>query len=82
MTAAPRLANFHRDGMIFDIRRLYIKLIAIVLGVGAAGIAIASLAGVEILGLVYGKAFSGYANVLTWIMIAASVMSHNYSAWR
>jgi len=72
--AAPCLANFHRDGMISDIRRLFMKLFAVVIGVGAAGVVIAYLLGEEILGLVYGKTFSAYGDVLVWIMTAASVM--------
>jgi len=68
--AAPRLARHYiNDFKAF--KRLLSVLLLIAASAGAAGAGIALLAGRGLLRTIYRPDYSGYANVLFWIMIAA-----------
>ena len=72
--AAPRYANYYRDGYHFACRRLFLRLGVVIVSVGATGVLIAAAAGELILQLLYGAPFATHAPVLVFVMLAAAVM--------
>lgn len=73
-SAAPRLARLIVTNRHRDFLRLIVKLVAIGLSVGLAGVGISLLWGDAILTLCYGPEYGGHADVLSWLMAAAAVM--------
>lgn len=72
-SASPRLARYYADGNGRAYRWLFVRLTAIGVALGAAGILIVSLAGRQLLTMLYSPIYAQYANVFTLTMIAAGI---------
>ena len=72
-SASPRLASVYVDG---DIRR-FLGILAILIGlaivVGLGGILVVIVAGRQILGTLYGDAYTSHVDTFTWIMVDAAI---------
>jgi O-antigen/teichoic acid export membrane protein len=72
-TASPRLARYIADRNRQAAQSLLIQLLLIALLIGAAGIAIAAVAGKPILSLLYRSEFAEHTDLLVWLMVAAAI---------
>jgi O-antigen/teichoic acid export membrane protein len=77
-SATPRLAQYFAHGDIRQFRILMRKLIAVGAALGVAGILVAMVAGRPILRIFFQSDYADFADVLTWIMIAAAI---RYLSW-
>lgn len=71
--ASPRLARHHLERDAAGFRRLLGILLAFAAALGAAGLAVAALAGGPLLRILFGPAYEPHAPVLVWLMAAAVV---------
>ncbi|MGO8689429.1 MAG: lipopolysaccharide biosynthesis protein [Thermoguttaceae bacterium] len=71
-SAVPRLARCYAQGQTAAFALLLLKLAAIGGAIGAAGIAIALVAGPQIL-MLYGPAYAAHGNLLVWMMVASAI---------
>jgi len=71
--ASPRLARMYAAGSIAAFRSALWRLLGIGAAVGAAGLAVAILAGGPILDLVFGRPYAAHASLLVWLMLAGAV---------
>jgi O-antigen/teichoic acid export membrane protein len=71
-SASPRLARFYTTGDTGAFRALVFKLVGIGCGLGAAGVAVALIAGGPVLALLYQPEYAR-ADILVWVMIAAGL---------
>lgn len=72
-SASPRLARHYAAGEGAAFGRLVLGLVGAGLALGAAGLAVALVAGRQILTLVYQPEFAAHADVLAWLMAAAAI---------
>ncbi len=72
-SAIPRLAKYYAEGNSNAFRRLQLKLVGIGVLLGITTILIASVAGKQILTLIYRPEYAEYSNLLVWLMIAAAI---------
>ncbi len=72
-SAVPRLARCYAQGQTAAFALLLLKLAAIGGAIGAAGIAIALVAGRPILAIAYGSAYAAHSNLLVWMMVASAI---------
>jgi O-antigen/teichoic acid export membrane protein len=73
-SATPRMARYHELRDVRAFRRLVARLTVIAALVGAAGLAVALLAGEPLLRFVFGPRYAGRADLLVWLMAAGLVM--------
>jgi O-antigen/teichoic acid export membrane protein len=73
-SAMPRLARHYHDGDLKAFRRLLARLLAIAGIVGAAGLAVAVVAGEPLLGLVFGPPYAAQHELLVVLMAAGAVL--------
>lgn len=71
--ASPRLAKYYAEGNRRAFSSLLLKLIGLALGLGLGAIAIAQIAGAQILTVVYKPEYAQYADLLVWLMVAAAL---------
>ena len=72
-TASPRLAKQYAKGDRKAFQRLLTGLVAIGVGVSAAGVCVAFLAGRPLLALLYGSEYAEQCNILVWLIVAAGI---------
>jgi O-antigen/teichoic acid export membrane protein len=72
-SALPRLARYWAIGNLVAFRSLVVKLIAVAILMGGAGIALAMIVGPELLAFVYRPEYAEHAQLLVWIMAAAAI---------
>jgi len=72
-TATPRFANYFVNDRWREASVLLIKLLSLMVMVGAAGVLGAWLIGREVLDFFYGSEYSSQVSVLIWIMVGASL---------
>lgn len=70
--ASPRLARHYAAGRQADFRRLLVKLTAIGVLLGLAGIVLVLVAGREIMTLLYRPEYAEHVDVLLWLVVAAT----------
>ncbi len=66
--ATPRLASYFHAGSLFAFRGLVWRLLLVALALGAAGVAVAALAGGPVLRLLFGARYAGRADLLVLLM--------------
>ncbi len=66
--ATPRLASLFHSGSLATFRGLVWRLLAVALGIGAAGIAVAAVAGGPVLRLLFGARYAGRSDLLVLLM--------------
>ncbi len=71
--AAPRLANYFAANNLIAFRRLVLQMMAIGVGLGAAGVLLATAAGAPILSFVYTPEYAQHIDVLVWLTGAAGL---------
>jgi O-antigen/teichoic acid export membrane protein len=71
--ASPRLSRYYADGLSAQYRRLLARLITCGCVIGVAGIIAASIAGREILGLLYKDEYARSADLFLWLMVGAAI---------
>jgi O-antigen/teichoic acid export membrane protein len=71
--ASPRLAKYYAQGNRRAFSSLLLKLIGLALGLGLGAIAMAQIAGAQILTVVYQPEYAQYADLLVWLMVAAAL---------
>jgi O-antigen/teichoic acid export membrane protein len=71
-SAAPRLAQYSSQGCTREFNRLSNRLIVIGMALGAAGILGAATVGRQVIGMIYGQEYAGYARLFLWLMIASA----------
>jgi O-antigen/teichoic acid export membrane protein len=76
-SATPRLARYFNDGDRRGFGRLTVKLVAIAILLGLAGVAVAAVLGSSVLRLMYRPAYAAYSGLLVGLMAAGSL---NYVA--
>lgn len=72
-SASPRLAKYYAAGDSQAFRQLLMKLVLVGVLLGGTGIFVTTVAGAEILTLMYRPEYAEYANVLVWIMLATAM---------
>ena len=72
-SAMPRLARYHSAGQTAAFGALLAKLAAVGAAIGAAGVAVALVAGRPMLAILYGPAYAAHSSVLVWTMTAAAL---------
>jgi O-antigen/teichoic acid export membrane protein len=72
-SAVARLAKYYLAGNSSSFRNLLIRLVAIALGIGIAAIIVASVAGKEILTLLYSSEYGDRADLFIWLMVVAAI---------
>jgi len=72
-SASPRLARHYAEGDRRAFRRLLIKLVGLGTGIGASVLMVALIAGREILTILYRPDYADHADLLAWLMVAATV---------
>ena len=70
-SAAPRLARYWLEGSTRAFRALLLTLVAIALGLGAAGLLVSVALGPQILSVVYRPDYAAHADLLVWVMAMA-----------
>jgi O-antigen/teichoic acid export membrane protein len=71
--ASPRLANLFAAGDLGGFRKVLAKLLILVAGLSAAGVAIAVVAGRPILLLLYRPEYAAASGTFVWIAIASGI---------
>ena len=69
----PRLARYYAGGEGAAFGKLLLKLVGTGVGLGAAAVVVAMVAGRQILTLVYQPEFASHSDVLAWLMCAAGI---------
>lgn len=69
-SASPRLSRHVSKGELNKFNVLMLKMITGAAGVGLAGIALSYFIGDSVLEIIYGNEYSGYSNLLVYVMIA------------
>lgn len=72
-SAAPRLAKHHADGEGAAFRGLLLRLAGVGALVGMLGVALAAVAGRQILTLLYRPEYANYPVAFVWLMVAAAI---------
>ena len=72
-SAAPRLAQRFAGGDFAAFRRLLLKMVATGAALGLAGVAVAAVAGRQLLALVYRPEYADAAPVFVWLMAGGAV---------
>ncbi len=72
--ASPRLSRYYSEGDIVAFRGLMLRLYALSTLLGVVGVLVSLLAGRRVLTLLYGPEYAGYTDVLTYLMVASSLM--------
>jgi O-antigen/teichoic acid export membrane protein len=72
-TALTRVARRFAEGDPAGVRRIAWRMVGIAMGLGAAGTLVATIAGRPLLALLYRPEFAAYADVLVWMLLAASL---------
>jgi O-antigen/teichoic acid export membrane protein len=72
-TAMPRLARHWAAGERAAFDALLARLLALGAALGAAGVAVAAVAGELVLDVLFGAAYAAEAAVFTWVMVAAAL---------
>jgi len=80
-SVSPRLSRYYTEGNWVALRTLTLKLMGIGTGLGAVSILAASIAGKEILTLLYRPEYAGHITVFVWLMVAASIDYLNTFLW-
>jgi O-antigen/teichoic acid export membrane protein len=71
--AMPRLARHYAERDFARFRRVLGRLLAVACGAGAAGVAVAALAGRQLLTILYRPEYAEHHTVFVWVMVAAAV---------
>lgn len=71
--ASVRLARHHAAGERGPFMLLVVKMMLCAGAIGATGVVLVALFGEQILRLVYTAEYAGYANVLLWVVVAATI---------
>lgn len=71
-SATPKLAKYFADRRISPFRSLVIRLTAVVVVLGAAGVAVAKVFGRTLLGVLYMPRYAQHADVFVWLCVAAA----------
>jgi len=72
-TALTRVARRFAEGDPSGVRRIAWRMVGIAVGLGSAGTVVAAIAGRPLLALLYRPEFAAYADVLVWMLLAASL---------
>jgi O-antigen/teichoic acid export membrane protein len=72
-SAVARLAKYYLAGNSSSFRHLLLKLVAIALAIGTTAIVVASVAGKEILTLLYSSEYGDRADLFVWLMVVAAI---------
>jgi O-antigen/teichoic acid export membrane protein len=72
-STSPRLARYYAQGDKAAFGALFLNLATFGAAVGTAGIAVALLAGPQILTILYGPAYARHCDILVWTMVAAAI---------
>jgi O-antigen/teichoic acid export membrane protein len=72
-TALTRVARRFAAGDPSGVRRIAWRMVGIAIALAAAGTVVAVFAGRPLLALLYRSEFGAYADVLTWMLLAASL---------
>ena len=72
-SASPRLAKYYADGNRIAFRTLLVKLVGVATFLGVAGIAIAAVAGRQILTLLYEAEYAEHTDLFIWLMVVAGI---------
>ncbi|HTR37639.1 MAG TPA: hypothetical protein VMH80_17150 [Bryobacteraceae bacterium] len=73
LAVAPRLAKLFHAGELRAFMGLVMRLVALGITAGLAGIAVAAGAGGFVLRVAYGAEYSGYRDIFVWLMTAAGI---------
>ncbi len=71
--ASVRLARHHAAGERGPFMLLVVKMTLAAGAIGASGVVLVALFGEQILRVVYTEEYAGYANVLLWVVVAATI---------
>jgi O-antigen/teichoic acid export membrane protein len=72
-SAAPRLARYYAQHQRAAFGGVLLRLVGVAGVLGGGGIAIALLAGPQVLALLYGRQYAAYNDLLVWVMVAAAI---------
>jgi O-antigen/teichoic acid export membrane protein len=72
-TVTSRFARFYASGDVRSYYGLLVKLLALALGLGVAGVVGALVLGEWVLDLLYGPAYAARADVLVWALVGAGI---------
>jgi len=72
-SASPRLAQYYAAGRMSAYRRLLLRLVMVGAALGIAGVAIAAIAGRELLAFFYAPEYAENNAVFVWLMAAAGI---------
>jgi len=73
LAATPRLANYYASCCSLRYRKLLLRMVAFGLLVGAGGVMVCTVAGPQIMTLLYGPEYAAFNDVLILIMLAAAI---------
>ena len=72
-SASPRLAKYYASGNHTAFRDLLVKLVAIAMLLGLAGLLVVIFAGRELLTLLYRPEYAKHVDIFLWAMVAAGI---------
>ena len=72
-SATPRLAKYYAEANYLAFRSLLLKMLGIAVFIGGIAILISAVAGKAILTTLYSPVYGQYANLLTWLTLAATL---------
>ena len=72
-SASPRLAKYHAQGLTEAFNVLLFKLLGIGALLGVVGVAVATVAGSEVLTILYGPEYAAHGGVFVCLMVAAGI---------
>lgn len=71
-SASPRLARTFAEHDFAAFKRLVVKILAVATAAGIGGLAVALLAGRQLLSVLYRPEYAEHSSVFTWLMVAAA----------